>query len=249
MPTFTFANGQQLASTSFTPNDFHLLAQSIVAQILGYDPTQPDTDDADKAYSKVRVGWQQEGQPAWKICQDVCILRAVLENEPFAKTRDELYEDPYEDPAEFSRHMGYTQVWRLYLVFYGPNSDAHARLVLSAMVLDWVRELFGAWHIYVVPDWEPPSHAPELFQGQWWDRTDVEIRFNELAEETTVVPEAEGVDVAVIKENGLLGPGPTAQAELRRTAVSGPVPIPGDKSMDDVINMDNVTDMDTLEEV
>jgi hypothetical protein len=211
MPVFTFANGQQLVSTAFTPSDFNLMAQRIVAQILGFDPGEPETDASDEAFNRVRVGWQQEGQPAWKICEDVCILRCTLENEPYAKTRDEVYED-LNSPPEFSRHMAYTQVWRLFLVFYGPNSDSHARLVLSSMVLEWVRELFNANGVYVVPDWVPPSHAPELFQGQWWDRTDLEIRFNELAEESLTVPSAAGVDVTVIKENGL-----TAEIPIRGT--------------------------------
>ena len=162
--------------------------------------------DPKVAFYSVRCGWQQEGQPAWKISEDVCIIRAVLDNADFARVRDELFFDNDEaspPTTDLTKQMGFTQVWTLHLTLYGPNCEDHARLILSAMTLDWVHDILAASSIYRIPASPRPTYLPENFQGQWWPRADVEIQFNEEVIETITVHSAASVDVTVVTDTGV----------------------------------------------
>ena len=192
----TFANGDVLTSTALTPDAFQSLLQSVIAAIFGIDAIV----DPQTAFYRVRCGWQQEGQPSWLITEDVCILRAVLVDEPFAKVRDDLIEA--NDDTTVTDSMGFTQVWKLHLAVYGPNCDSNARLILSAMTLEWVHDNLAASNIYWVPMSQRPVRVPEDFAGRWWSRTDLEIIFNELALESITVPSAAEVDVTVMTDTG-----------------------------------------------
>ena len=199
MSTVVFPSGNgTLTSTALVPVTFQNLLQPVIAQCLGLDPVA----DPKTAFYKVRVGWQQEGQPAWKISEDVCILRAVLENADFARVRDELFWENTDSPpgTDLTKQMGFTQVWNLHLTFYGPNCEDHARLVLSAMTLDWVHDILAASDIYRIPATARPTYLPENFQGQWWPRADVEIQFNEEVTETITAHSAASVDVTVVTD-------------------------------------------------
>ncbi len=206
------------------------LMQPLVAQILGFDPeTQPE------AFRAVRVSWQQQGQPGPRISENVCILRATLQNAPYSRVRDGLFRSavPENSTAQLpgageahageqyagfradlfvglSSQMSFTQVWNLHLTLYGPNCADRARLISSAMALDWAREALAASNLYAIPDWHRPVYAPELFQGQWWPRADLDLEFNELVNESITVPSAAGVDITLIKETGL-----TAEIHIR----------------------------------
>ncbi|HJX53167.1 MAG TPA: hypothetical protein VJ801_10415 [Polyangia bacterium] len=195
----TFPNGSTLISSALTPDALLTIFQALVAQILGFDTTDPTVRSA--AYSAVRVSWQQEGQPAWAISEDVCILRANPEDTLFGRARDGFYSP--KDAVSLHSEMGYTQVWSLGFVFYGPNCEDRARLIVSAFALDWVHDVLVASNLYVVPDWHRPVYTPELFSGQWWKRSDVELQFNELVIESLTVPSAAGVDVRLLKDTGL----------------------------------------------
>ena len=157
--------------------------------------------DIVSAYFAVRIGWQPEGQPAWTIGQDLCSLEAYTENEPYSKVRDGFYTP--NDDVSVAEQMGYSQVWKIRFVFRGPNAADHARLLVSAMSLDFVHDALADSNIFAVAEKNRPVYVPELFQGQWWKRADVELQFNELVSESLTVPSAAEADVTLIKDTGL----------------------------------------------
>jgi hypothetical protein len=197
MSTTTFPNGQQLASSALTPDTFVGILQPLVAQMLGIDPAA----EPEKAFTAVRVAWQKEGQPAWNIDEDVCTIHSTPVNEPYSRVRDGQFRP--RDAASLTQRMGFTQVWNLHATLRGPNCGDHARLIVSAFSLDWVHDALAQSNLYAIADWQRPVYVPELFQGQWWKRADVDLKFNELVNESLTVPSAAGVDVTLLKETGL----------------------------------------------
>lgn len=197
LTTSAFSNGDTLESSALTPDTFAALFQPVIARILGFDT------DANPAgsFAAVRIGWQQEGQPSWGIGDDVCVLMATPDNDPYSRVRDSLYEP--NDAESLTSAMSFTQVWTLHATLYGPNCQDHARLIVSAMSLDWVHDDLAAADIYALADWTRPTYVPEQHDGQWWKRSDLEMKFNELVNESIVVPSAAGVDVTLVKDTGL----------------------------------------------
>ena len=58
-------------------------------------------------------------------------------------------------------------------------------------------------NIYLVPRFDPPKRVPELWQGQWYDRSDLSMTFNELVVLNREVPYIEKVPVGVCNKDGL----------------------------------------------
>ena len=203
MSNQTFSNGLTLTSTANTPPSMETLFQNITAQIFGYDTTQPVpiANNSTNPYWAVRVAWQTQGQPAYEIGEDVCIIRATADDHPFSQCRDMVYNP--NDYQSLNQLMSYTQVWRMHWCHYGPNCFDRCRLLISAMSLDWVHDWLAPYSIYAVTEWHRPVYVPELFEGQWWQRADVELQFNELVIENIVVPSAASVNITLVKENGL----------------------------------------------
>lgn len=164
-----------------TPKQLEIIMQAATCQMLGIDPA---TDTA--AGSKVRIGWQVAGQPyAQDPSVDVCVLRAVEEDNPYDKLRDRklIVNDEETDISEEQ----YTRVWRVFWVLYGPNSFDHARLIRSGLLADAVHDLLANSSIFAVPEIGAPVRLPEVSNGQWWERVDLECLFYENVLEDTVI--------------------------------------------------------------
>ena len=182
-----------LTSSALTPVGIESLFQPLIARVLGF----VIEDDPAGAFSAVRIGWPVEGHPGWDIDEDVCVIRATLDDEPFARVRDDFLEEDASPSGDLVKRMGFTQVWRMHFTLYGANCADHARLILSAVTLDWVHDVLAASSIYRIPAAARPVYLPENFQGQWWKRADLELQFNESVEESLTVSSATGVDVTV----------------------------------------------------
>jgi hypothetical protein len=196
MSTVTFPGDGTLVSSANTPDTTVTFFQQIVAQQLGFDPVgSPAT-----AFKAVRVAWQQAGQPTYTVTDDVCILRATADDNEFSRARDNLYQP--RNSTSVTAAMGFTQTWTVHFVFYGPNAYDHARQVVSAMSLDLFVQQIEAANFYPVPDWRRPQYTKELFQGQWWPRADLDLKFNEEVLESITVSTAASVEVIIVKENG-----------------------------------------------
>jgi hypothetical protein len=147
-----------------------------------------------KAWNLVRVGWQQQGEPAWKISEDVCIIRCVEKDDEYNRIRDI-------NTVEFNNSLTpltqYTRVWDTFYTFYGPNSFDHARQVRSALYTQTGNDLLVAANLYCVMDISAPRRVVEFYANQWWERVDFEASFNEAVQETITDPTVESVAISL----------------------------------------------------
>ena len=197
--TYTFANGLAFTSSANNPESMAKLFQGIFMAVFGFQPN----DQA--GFTAVRVDWQQEGQPVGGINTDTCYIGFTPENDPYSQVRDSVL-SPNDDVSVGSQ-IGYTQVWKLHATLYGPHCMARAALLVSCIAggpgLDWVHDALAAENIYAVAEWDVPQFVPENKDGQWWRRSDVDLKFNELVTGTLVAPTVAGVVVELITDTGV----------------------------------------------
>lgn len=134
------------------------------------------------AFFKVRVGWQKDGMPGWGPSQDVVTCMAVVTDDRYNRIRD-VSQSQLNDTTN-TQTTDYTRAWEMRFSVYGPNSTDNARLIKSCLRLDWVRSIFSAVNLYLVPDERDPLRFPENFNKQWWDRSDFRAKYYEAVQET-----------------------------------------------------------------
>jgi hypothetical protein len=154
------------------------------------------------AWSKVRIGWQQQGQPAFGINDDVAIVRCVPVDDPYSRVRDLTYSDG-EDGTTVIQTDVFTRAWRTFWTFYGANSLDNARAVRSALLKAYfVDAALATSNLYIQPSIAEPLRVPEDYQSQWWERADLFVLFNEQITETYAVNAVASVEVKLYDNQG-----------------------------------------------
>jgi hypothetical protein len=146
-------------------------------------------------YSQVRVEWPVSGAPAWRITEDICFLRVVEVQDDFELIRELAY--PQRDAITLNRVLTYTRVWEATFAMYGPNCFDRVRMIKDAVQLDFDHDTLAASNLYLVTDMPASVYMPEEYQGNWWRRTDVKLRFNEFVTSVSQIPAMAGVDIAI----------------------------------------------------
>jgi hypothetical protein len=193
MTTSTFTNGESLVSTALTDDDVTKILQSLTLNILGIDPAS-DVD----AYKKVRVGWK--AQPAPKRTDDTVSIRVSESDSPNNKQRDRKFLP--NDVGSIQQVDTFMRFWECLWSFYGPNGFDHARLLKSALRLTFTRYTLLASQLSFVPRFGATLRAPELFEGAWWERSDVKLVLTELVTETLVINTIASIEVLLFNERG-----------------------------------------------
>jgi len=161
--------------TPLTPDAIQTLAQAATIQMVPLFAASPNPPGA------VRIGWQTLGQPFQQVSQDVAYVRCYEVDDPYNRVRDVSYD---QTPEVYTKVTNYTRVWECAWDVYGPNSFDNCRLIRTRLFDQDIHDLFAALNLYLVTDPSAPTRVPELFQGQWWERTDFKARFNEFVTET-----------------------------------------------------------------
>ena len=187
-----------MESTALTDAQMSVVWQNIVLQCLGITPAGP-TDPV--AYSQVRIDWPQPGQPAWPINSDVAFLRAVVVPDPYNAAHEAQL--PSQVGETYTEATIYTRVWQVSFIFYGPNSFDHARQVQACLYQDFVHDILSASNIYLDTVIGTPRRNPELFQNQWWLRTDFSARMNEMVTDTLDKQTIQSVEIIIEDADGI----------------------------------------------
>ncbi len=143
-------------------------------------------------WSKVRINWQTYSQPGWSVTDNIAFVESEQIDSYQASIRDNVN-------VGTTSSWYYTRTWRIHFIFYGPLGFDNARLLRSTMLLQFMHDLLAQSNIYLNPDTPSPKRNPEAFAGQWFDRTDLFLTFNEFVTETITV--GTGISVEVIVEN------------------------------------------------
>jgi hypothetical protein len=177
-----------MADTFLSLSDLNSLFFKVTCAIYGLDASAPANQ------SKIRESWPTDGQPAWKIHDDVTFLRIGWIDDPYNRQREVRYEpiftgDPSaEDPNNLIQQMQMTNVNQIYWTIYGPNSYVNAWKIWNQLYYQSIKEMLRLKNVFLIPDIPAPQRVPESFQGQWWERCDLSARFNALTVFESIMP-------------------------------------------------------------
>ena len=134
-----------------------------------------------------------DGAPDWKIKEDVLFFQ--LSEEGGADIMQMVDSVLVENEDDFTMHQGQTRVLKLSMIAYGSNSYKNLRKIRLSLLNG--NQNIRNKKIYIIPSSDVPIYAPELFQSQWWPRTDLTLRFNSLIETDYKVNPIETVGVTL----------------------------------------------------
>lgn len=153
-----------------TIKEFEDLLQPVIVSILGWQAQSND----------VRIGWIQTGQPAFKITDNVIFITASPVDSEISRHHDSVME---EGSPDIETTTTFTRVMALDVVAYGDEALDNLTKIRYGMYRINARNTLADADIYFIPNAPEPRRVPELFAGQWWERGDMKLTFNELMTE------------------------------------------------------------------
>lgn len=185
------------ADIFLTQDAVNKVFQNLTITLLGL--TTPTATDR-SSYSKVRVSYPPEGQPAWKVTENICFMSVFERDGEYNKPRNVIMETLDGDNA--NQETTYTRILEVSWIFYGPLSFDNARKVKDGIFYELNRETLAGSNLYLVPSAPNPVRIPEVYQGQWWERVDLRMLFNEQVVINLTVPYLKSSEITVIREDG-----------------------------------------------
>lgn len=151
-------------------------------------------------HSKVRLTYPKDGAPDWKINEDVTFIRIQSSQDPYSQQRDISY-FPLVEPTDENRVTSYTRPHEVFWTLYGPNSYDNADR-LRHMLFESA-DFLAEYNLFMIPEVPMPNRRPELFRSQWWERSDLQVRFYEKVTRRFTVPYIRSADIQMITERGV----------------------------------------------
>jgi len=165
--------------------------QRLTLQLLGVPANAPKKD------SRVRIGWPEKGAPAWKQNEDVTFLLLTYDDDMITQQQHVTYQPNGLD--SINRTVEYTRVLRVNWICYGPNSFDDADKIRSGLYLPPSSEALIKSNMALIMDVPSPMRSPELFNGQWWDRSSFYARFNEKVTRRSEIPTLKSADIQIVE--------------------------------------------------
>lgn len=151
-------------------------------------------------FTQVRVGYLTMGQPTFSRDADTSIIEAKVIDEQYNRQRNERR--AINDDETVQLITEYIRCWEIKVVQYGPNSGDILRLIKSCLYLDWVHDLILESNMALLLDVPDPIRAPEKIAEQWWERSDLTVRYYEDIIESIIVPSIASVEIVLIPDSG-----------------------------------------------
>lgn len=169
-----------------------------VCQIWNINP------DEKQNQKRIRFPWgtdfkreQSDTAPTWKRNEDVCFIYELPQDGSYNGLSDISYELD-ESKRDFIEVDEHTDIYTVIFANYGPNAYEYARDIRDGFKRERIREYLKKHHFFVVPPIQAIKRVPELVNGQWWNRVDVTVVFNEYVRREEPIKSIESVTVNAI---------------------------------------------------
>lgn len=144
--------------------------------------------------STVRVSYPTNGAPGFAITDTVLFLYLHEADDSYGNDRSPVYHT--ENGTVYRDHVG-TRVWDILLTCYGTDGHEWLDQVRAGVLWEKTRRTLESKNVCLVPTNPAIVRSPELFNGQWWERSDMTLRYNELYVDTENVGAIEHVILTV----------------------------------------------------
>ena len=124
----------------------------------------------------IRWSYPAEGAPDWTINDDILFLNLQEQDDDYAKQRDSVYKT---SGSSVTKTTTRTRVWKLSFTAYGPDSYEMINQLKDGFFYESIQRMLVNKSIAIIPNLPTGRQAPESFAGQWWDRWDLDLLFNE----------------------------------------------------------------------
>lgn len=130
---------------------------------------------------KIRFGWGSSpntgSAPSFARNSDTVVIYFLTTDSPNNQTKDLSYIDEGNEKLTYVDE--HTDVHQVQYVCYGPSAFEQARAIRDGMSQEDVRSLFRRNSLFFVTPVPAPVPVPDVFEGEWWNRYDVRVNFNE----------------------------------------------------------------------
>lgn len=150
---------------------------------------------------RVRQAYQGQSQPAWGIDENVAFIHVSQKDDAYDKKRNYSWYTGY-GPTDSRQTVNYTRVIQVDWSIYGPSCFDNADALRNGILLEQIRNIMSAHDIYPLTDIAAPRRVPYLFNGQWWDRTDLRAYFNCATTRSSIVPLFSGAHIDIDSAGG-----------------------------------------------
>ena len=185
-----------MTDTILTLTEIENFFQNITTRMLGYD------DDLTENQDKVRISFEQDGMPPPLITDNLTYIRVFSVDDAVTRFVEKSKTSKNETLA--NKVIKYYRVHEVFWTFYGSNSFDNADLIRS-LFLDssnnYHAELINN-NLGLILDVPAPVRIPELWQGRWWQRSDLRMRFNEQVTRISDVPYLVHGDIIIKTDTG-----------------------------------------------
>ena len=148
----------------------------------------------------VRHAYQGQSQPSFEITDDVIFLNINNIDSPYDKQRDITYSAA--DSQNANQSIFYVRVIQTTWTIYGPNSWDNADIIRNGVLTPPILEILGDSQVYPIPGISPAIRAPYLFDGQWWQRCDLNVNFNVGTLRVNTAPYLQSAEIELEDDQG-----------------------------------------------
>ncbi len=127
----------------------------------------------------IRWKYPVDGQPDWKITDNIIFLNTSEQNDDYGKQINSEFKT---ENGTVMRYMSRTRVWQVLFTVYGPNSYDIANSIKDGVFTQKIHDNLSKNSVFLVPNLPVCVQSNEMFAGQWWERWDLTLIFNELYE-------------------------------------------------------------------
>jgi hypothetical protein len=133
-------------------------------------------DMTDHPEKWIRKMYPRNGAPDWTADDDIVFLNIEQRDDDYSRQRDSVYKS---EQGTIMRYAMRTRVWDLTCNAYGPKAYDIVTALQDGVFLPEIKAYLAKNEVYLVPLMQQPVQANEIFAGQWWERWNLTLTFNE----------------------------------------------------------------------
>jgi len=165
-----------MAELTHTSIEIEDIFREVVCTIFGLGP--------ESNHDRIRFPWGSDlltgvgSAPDWDHMADVCFIYALPHDDAYNRQRNRR--NVYRDGPDMVQLDEHTDVHNILFVNYGPNAYECARGIRDGLFRNDIRAMLKGNRFSIVTDVPAPRRIPELYDGEWWNRVDLNATFYEF---------------------------------------------------------------------